>query len=100
MTTARFPHILKAAYEMAVANGSPHTKGDVADNLIQVLNDDFGPENEDMLDEIDAWIDTLDDDELSILIDGEEDEMAELLKKSPYPAETKDMMDSIFDNVI
>lgn len=96
----KYPNIRKAIFEMAMANNSPEDKVVVA-NTLEALYVTF---QADELQKMDKWIDTLDDDNLSTLIDGEEGEMMALLDNSPLDAHCatllNELLNEAFDTVI
>lgn len=92
----RFPGIAKAALEMAFANGGVNRhrrEVDVLKDLEGVLA--FSGVDMAMdLTAISAWLDTLADDHLLVVADGEETEMQNLLVGAP--AGTDELLNEIF----
>jgi len=95
-TEQQVPNIVKAAYEMAALNNSPSTKPEVLEEVLD-LTGTF--DLTDMI-ALDNWLKTLSEDELSNVLDGEETEMDELINKSPSPSVTRELLDTIFNEVI
>lgn len=101
----RFPNIVKATIEMSFANGGIYrglragkgrTERDVKRALAEVLGADGVYEDD--LRGIDTWLGTLTEEQLSIVVDGEETEIEALVAHSPDPEKTQGLMQDIFDN--
>lgn len=96
----KYPNIRKAIFEMAMANNSPEDKVVVA-NTLEKLYVTF--ESIDLA-KMDEWIGTLKDDELSVLVDGDDSDMQDLLDNSPLSLDCgsllSELLNEAFDNVI
>lgn len=84
-----YPNIREAVLSMAAANGVMHREGPDAEAVcevaMQALEAD-GVVTEDVQC-LEAWIGTLNDEQKSILIEGEEDELSVLVATSPLGVE-------------
>lgn len=103
----RFPNIVKATLEMSYCNGGifrrmpeRDTEGRTENDVKTALEEVLFAEGvyEDDLRAIDDWLGTITDDELSIVVDGEETEAAAIVAHSPNPEKTQGLLNDIFNN--
>lgn len=93
----RYPGIAKAALEMAYSIGGIHRdrrESEVIEALEGVLMD--GSDIAFDLPAISQWFAALDDDTLLTVVDGDQDEAAEILKSAP--GGTHALLENIFEN--
>lgn len=93
-----YPQICRAAYEMAACNGTPFGRDVIYRRLDELLRSE-GYDAADLR-LIDTWIGALDDEQLSVLVDGEETEMQALHQTGPLPEKASGLMNVIFEQVI
>jgi len=97
----RFLNIEKAVAEMAACNNSPRTLEALNARLYEWLNADGGYTTEALF-ALDAWLGTLSEEEISVLVDGEETEMEALAARGPAMGEgsVMEFFTVIFEDVI
>jgi hypothetical protein len=98
LSVRKYPAISKAALEMSYCNGGVNRdrrEADVLRSLDAWLSD--GPDLALDLPAIDAWLATLDDEQLQTAVDGEESEAEQIV--SAAPPGTSRLLTDIFDNV-
>lgn len=97
LTTLRYPGIARAALEMSYCNGGinryRHEKDALAE-LERVLNDGIGLAFN--LPAIDKWLSAVSDDDLLIIVDGEEQAQGACLGGSPDG--TNALLNEIFEH--